>query len=339
MAALKIGMSKAYDRVRWNFIEYMMISLGFNSRWVARIMTCITSVRYTSIGDCFDMDPIIPDRGLRQGDPLSPYIFIICAEGLSLRLAYMERVEHLHGIVIYREAPAVSHLFFVDHCFLFFRANMDEMAVIKEVLEWYEEAAGQKVNIQKSSMFSSCVSVSDRDLISGVMAVGPPDKHNSYLGLPALVGKNKKEIFSFIKDRVWSKIKGRNLKFLSRGGGSVNAELCYERLSYSSLGRDQESKKGVCWARCEKLCIPKKFGGLGFKHVREFNISMLARQAWRLVSVENNLMAKLFKAKYFPKTSFLEAKLGNNPSFLWRSIFEAQTGARIRVGNGKATKV
>ncbi|XP_050222636.1 uncharacterized mitochondrial protein AtMg00310-like [Mercurialis annua] len=65
---------------------------------------------------------------------------------------------------------------------------------------------------------------------------------------------------------------------------------------------------------CEELertlCISKKYGGMGFKKVRDFNIAMLARQAWRLIKLENNLMVRIFKANYFPKSSFLEARLG-----------------------------
>ncbi|XP_050229231.1 uncharacterized mitochondrial protein AtMg00310-like [Mercurialis annua] len=108
-------------------------------------------------------------------------------------------------------------------------------------------------------------------------------------------------------------------------------------------GRDQAKKKGISWANWDKLCVAKKFGGMGFKKIRNFNIAMLARQAWRFLSSENKLMVKIFKAKYFPDSSFLEAKIGSNPSYVWRSIFEAQkvmkSGARVKIGNGQNTRV
>ncbi|XP_050211630.1 uncharacterized protein LOC126661804 [Mercurialis annua] len=100
--APKIDMSKAYDHVRWSFVRNMMVRLGFSDQWVKLVMSCVTSVHYSKIGSYADMVPIIPSRGLRQGDPLSPYLFIICAEGLSLLLSDAERRQQIHGISICR---------------------------------------------------------------------------------------------------------------------------------------------------------------------------------------------------------------------------------------------
>ncbi|XP_050222815.1 uncharacterized protein LOC126672908 [Mercurialis annua] len=91
MPVLKFDISKANDRVGWNFVEKMMLSLGFSRRWVDLIMVCISTVRYTSIGDYFEMDHIFPNRGLRQGDLLFPYLFIICAEASVEEISVLKR--------------------------------------------------------------------------------------------------------------------------------------------------------------------------------------------------------------------------------------------------------
>lgn len=85
-AAVKVDMSKDYDRVEWAFLEAMMYKLGFASSWVKLVMKCVTSVRYSIKvnGELFQQ--FAPSRGLRRGDPSSPYLFAICAVGLSALL-------------------------------------------------------------------------------------------------------------------------------------------------------------------------------------------------------------------------------------------------------------
>ncbi|XP_060972157.1 uncharacterized protein LOC133038123 [Cannabis sativa] len=81
--ALKLDMSKAYDRIEWRFLESVLRVMGFSERWIGLILSCVNSVCYYVINSCQKMGPIIPTRGICQGCPLSPYLFIVCAEGLS----------------------------------------------------------------------------------------------------------------------------------------------------------------------------------------------------------------------------------------------------------------
>lgn len=98
VAALKIDMSKAYDKMEWNFLQAMMLKLGFDVKWVNLIMLCVSTVRYSVIREGKTVGPIVPCRGLRQGDPLSPYLFIVCVEGLSALIRRQERLGLLHGV-------------------------------------------------------------------------------------------------------------------------------------------------------------------------------------------------------------------------------------------------
>lgn len=98
--ALKLDMSKAYDRVEWDFMETIMRRLGFHDRWVDLIMVCVQTVTYSVLINGVPHGHIKPTRGIRQGDPLSPYLFILCAEGLSNILREDEREGKITGLPI-----------------------------------------------------------------------------------------------------------------------------------------------------------------------------------------------------------------------------------------------
>ncbi|KAK1678512.1 hypothetical protein QYE76_039360 [Lolium multiflorum] len=100
-------MSKAYDRVEWEFLRQMMMKMGFNHSWVDVVMRCVTTVTYRIKVNGQATEQFTPTRGLRQGDPLSPYLFVICAEGLIALLKQAERQGRLCGLKICPRAPSL----------------------------------------------------------------------------------------------------------------------------------------------------------------------------------------------------------------------------------------
>jgi hypothetical protein len=205
--ALKLDISKAYDMMDWYYLREVMFKMGFNSKWIHWISMCVESVDYSVIVNNEPVGPVIPGRGLRQWDTLSPYLFIICAEGLSSLIQDMENRETISGTQICRAAPAVSHLLFADDCFLFFKATESEAQVMKDILSTYESASGQAISLPKSKIFCSRnVPEPLRNNLAAILGVQVVLGTGKYLGLPYMIGRNRNSTFTYIKDRVWQKI-------------------------------------------------------------------------------------------------------------------------------------
>ena len=153
--ALKLDMGKAYDRMEWIFLEKILLRMDFHETWVAMIMQCITTVSYSIMVNGEPKGLIHPSRGLRQGDPLSPFLFLFYAEGLNALLTQAARTGVIRGYSICRSGPKITHLFFADDCLLFCRATSFECEKIQNILAWYEAASGQQVNSDKTMAFFS----------------------------------------------------------------------------------------------------------------------------------------------------------------------------------------
>ena len=109
---LKLDMSKAYDRVEWIFIDKVMEKLGFAGSWISLISSCIRSVSFLVLVNGEPHEHFTPNRGLNQGDPLSPYLFLLCAEGRHPLIQQVEVAGLIQGVSLCRVDLKVSHLFF-----------------------------------------------------------------------------------------------------------------------------------------------------------------------------------------------------------------------------------
>ena len=112
--AVKTDMSKAYDRIEWNFLRAVLTRFGFHATWISWLMECVSSVSYSFLINGGPQGNVLPSRGLRQGDPLSPYLFILCTEVLSGLCQQAMRTGTLPGVKVARNRPPINHLLFAD---------------------------------------------------------------------------------------------------------------------------------------------------------------------------------------------------------------------------------
>ena len=339
--AIKLDMSKVYDRVEWDFLEETMRRMGFAPRWIQLIMMCVTTVKYSILVNGEPCGNIQPSRGLRQGDPIFPYLFLLCAEVLSSMVTQANSDGLLSGVPTSKYGPRVSHLFFADDSLLFCRASISQWNNLTNLLKVYEDASGQRLNNNKTAIyFSGNTTQIVKKEIMEVAGMPVNQRYDSYVGLPAMVGRSRIAAFKSIKDRVWKRLQDRKLQFLSQAGNEILLKaviqaiptycmnvfllpksLCLEINSLmQKFWWGHQNKSKVYWMSWSRMSLAKADGGLGYRDFESFNKALLAKQGLRLWQQPNSFFSKIMAAKYYRGRCFLESNLGTRPSFAWRSI-------------------
>lgn len=220
--SLKTYMSKAYGRVEWDFLEVIQLNLGFQEWWAALIMNCVRSVSFQVKINQDLTEKFLPGRGLRQGDPLSPYLFIVCIEWLSRMMIQNMAHNNIDGIRICRGSPSISHLLFDDDSVFFLKAIVPNILNFKRIIDEYQFMSGRRINFSKSEVvFSHNVSSELREILLPLLGIQQVPAHSRYLGLPLSFVHNKSEMFKFLVERTMRKVMGWKEKMLFYAGKEV----------------------------------------------------------------------------------------------------------------------
>ncbi|KAL9668767.1 hypothetical protein QQ045_006307 [Rhodiola kirilowii] len=284
--SIKLDVAKAYDRVSWTYLSHIMLRLGFEEICVRRIMQLVTSVKYSVRVNDEYTDYIVPQRGLRQGDPLSPYLFIICTEGFSALINHYKLRGLIDGIKICRRAPVVSHLLFADDSLIFMKITDHSIRHVKALLSEYEYISGQSINYHKSeAVLSRNAPEHVIAAFESVLGVKLVQKHCKYLGVPLLLNRKRSDTFQSLLDKLWSKTQGWKNRLLSviRKIHAIVSNFWWQQTG---------DRKAVHWIRADILRTPKEEGGLDFVNFKCLNKALLAKQCWRIVNNEHLLEEK-----------------------------------------------
>lgn len=244
---------------------------------------------------------------------------------------------HIHGVSVAKGAPTISHLFFADDTLLLGHATIEEATYLKHAISLYEKVSGQLVNYDKSGIvFSPNASPQIVTAITDIFGMRQVQSHGKYFGLPSVAGRRKKDIFAGILDNVRKRISGWNGKLLSKASKDVLIKSVLQAIPTYSMscfkfpdgiidkitsmirdfwwGVSDSGSRKINWVTWNKITRGKEEGGLGFRDLECFNVALLAKQGWRLMTSPHSLLAHVLKAKYYPNSTFLQARLGSRPS-------------------------
>ena len=193
--------------------------MGFSEIWIGWIMRCITLVKYKVLMNGKPRGNIVPERGLRQGDPMSPFIFILCTEALVSLLNHAENQGKITGMRVARARPPVSHLLFADDSLFFCKAEPRECEKVMKVVRKYEKAQGQCINFDKSSLlFGKRIAANDRQQIKDTLGIQNEGGMGTYFGIPEDINGSKCKLFAFLKEKLLHRLNGWTGRWLLMEG-------------------------------------------------------------------------------------------------------------------------
>ncbi|XP_058783674.1 uncharacterized protein LOC131658394 [Vicia villosa] len=341
---LKVDFEKAYDCVSWNFLRLVMKKMGFGKKWLSWMEAIVftSSMAILVNGSCTKDFNV--ERGLRQGDPLSPQLFVIIIEGLTNLMEKASSLEEYRGFY-YGDNNVVDILHFADDTIILSDGKENNLWGLKSILRGFELMAGLKINFSKSNIYGINLSDANLQMSYSFMSCGIGDLPFKFLGVK--VGDSPRKLATWkdvIKDtrRRLDKWRGG---FLSIGGRVVlinsvlNAIPLYSLSFYqapkkvikeirsiqiSFLWKGVEGGRGINWVSWHNVCKLREEGGLGIRDVDCMNVSLLMKWKWRICTEANAIWSNLLIHRYKnPEVKMYVNDTGvisKNDSIWWRDL-------------------
>ncbi|XP_019198971.1 PREDICTED: uncharacterized protein LOC109192724 [Ipomoea nil] len=358
--AVKVDLQKAYDSVDWAFLEDTLVAFGFPRQIIDLILFSLRESRISILWNGGSLEPFKPGRGLRQGDPLAPYLFNLVMERLAYDIQNQVSLGHWRPISISRGGVGISHLFFADDLMLFGEASDRQAKVMIDCLNRLGNISGLKVNHSKSQIFCSPnTGAGSKQNVGSTMGIPVAHHLGSYLGIPLLQKRVSKDMFGSVLNKMRQKLANWKANSLSMAGRRVLVQSSLATIptySMQSMALPSSTCKDIdkicrnfLWGHSESsrkihtvnwgdICKSKGLGGLGLRTAKEFNLAFLAKLAWQMVTCPNKLWVKALHEKYVKDANFLTLPVKATASPGWKGILKGRyilaNGMKWKVGTG-----
>ncbi|KAK9055104.1 hypothetical protein SSX86_026184 [Deinandra increscens subsp. villosa] len=298
----KIDFEKAFDTLEWSFLDSVMDQMGFPSTWRGWVFGVLKSARASVLVNGSPTWEFQCSRGVRQGDPLSPFLFLIAIEAFNCMMERAALIGTFHGISLPRNGPKLTHLLFADDAIILGEWTKTNVKILARLLRVFHLSSGLKVNHAKCNFIGLNIDDNDVGLSSQVLHCQAGSLPFYYLGVE--VGSNMKRIKSWksVVDVFENRLSLWKAKHLSIGGRLVLIKSVLDSLPiyYFSIYKAPKkvlaklesirmnflwggslNKSKIHWVRREQVTKSKDNGGLGLDPLENINLSLLAKWIWR----------------------------------------------------------
>lgn len=181
---MQLDIAKAYDKVNWSYIKKVLIAFGFDHNWVRWVMTLVISSSFSILVNGSPSEVFIPSRGLRKGDPLSPFLFILMMEGLGRAIKQAKETGKIKGLQLIENGHALNHQQFVDDTMLQGIPTVKEDSAYKNILDDFSQALGMEFNLSITKIFFFNTNIAIQRNIARILGFQMDSLPSKYLGVP-----------------------------------------------------------------------------------------------------------------------------------------------------------
>ncbi|XP_075095162.1 uncharacterized protein LOC142173464 [Nicotiana tabacum] len=341
---IKLDMAKAYDRVSCKYLLHVLRKMGFSEYFINMVWNLMSNNWYSVLVNGQSSGFFKSIRGVKQGDPLSPALFILSAEVLSRFLNKLFEDKSFVGFGMPKLSDPLNHLAYADDMIIFASAHPPSLSKIMVVLGNYEKISGEMINKDKSSyyMFSK-VSNGLFQAVGAITGFARGKFHFTYLGCPIFYTRRRKDYYEDLIKKVKVKLHSWKGKLLSFGEkatliSSVLQSMPVHMLSvldppnnilghlHKTFARFfwsiKEEGRSRHWASWQNLCLPREEGGLGFRSLHDVSRALFAKLWWRFRTTKflwSNFMCNKYCKKELPIVVHFRGG-----SHVWRQMLNAR---------------